>query len=155
MNRKKDWLVALGLSLAMIGVANAERGALLELDGLKGETGKNQQKPKDVAPKPAEPQKGLLLPAVQKASDIKPDTPPPAQRSKPNVAAGDLNCDGRPDAGLKKGLMTARKQGEKPLENTARPQNGANSRTVKLKVRKAGEGQARNGGALNQIRTNE
>jgi FG-GAP repeat len=134
LNRKKDWFVALALSVTMVGVASAH-GGYIELDGVKGEVEKKRpkgekgaEKPKDIATKPEKP-RGLLLPAVQKASDMTPDTLPPSPRkSRPNVAAGDVNGDGRADV--------------------ATPRQPA--------ARNAGQGR-RSGsrGVLNQIRTNE
>jgi hypothetical protein len=180
MDRKKDWLVALALSVTMVGVAHASGGALLEIDGIKGEAEKRRpksekgaEKPKDIAPRPNKPQglllpavqksgsaphnappaptsqqessdvetkpkkqRGLLLPAVQKASDSTPDAPPPSPRSKPRVAAGDVNGDGRADV--------VGGAGSKPQSNRGR---------AVLTTRKAGEGQRR--GKSGQIRTNE
>lgn len=142
---KKDWLIAAALAFGMVGVAHGQGGALLELDGVKGETEKKRpksekgaEKPKEIAPKPDEPQKGLLLPAVQKASDIKPDTPPPSPRSKPRVAAGDVNGDGRADVVGRPGAQ----------------QQSNRSRAV-LTTRKAGEGQGNRGRVSGQVRTNQ
>ena len=154
MNRKKDWLVAAALSFGMIGAAHS--AIYMKYEGIKGEAAApNSQAPKDVAPQPDEPQKGLLLPAVQKASDVTPDTPPPAPRSKPRVAAGDINGDGRADAHIRQGTITVRKAGEKPLENNMQPARGKHFKDAKLTPRKAGAGQRRSRGATNQIRTNE
>lgn len=151
MNRKKDWLVAVALSFGMIGAAHS--AIYMKYEGIKGDAAASTgEAPKDIAPKPAEPQKGLLLPAVQKASDISPDVPPPAPRSKPQVAAGDINGYGRADAHIRQGTMTVRKAGEKPLENSSEAPHGKHFRDAKLTPRKAGEGQRRTGG---QIRTNQ
>lgn len=144
MNRKVDWLVALALSVTMVGVASAENNALFEIDGIKGEAEKKRpksqkgaEKPKDIASKPDKPQ-ALLLPAVQKASDIRPDSAPPAPRSKPRVAAGDVNGDGRADV--------VGRPGAEQQSNRAR---------AVLTTRKAGEGQGSRGRASGQVRTNQ
>lgn len=151
MNRKKDWLIAAALSFGMIGAAHS--AIYMKYDGVKGEAAApGGDAPKDVAPKPDEPQKGLLLPAVQKASDITPDTPPPAPRSKPRVAAGDINGDGRTDAHIRQGTITVRKAGEKPLENSEQAPRGKHFKEAKLTPRKTGEGQK---SRVGQIRTNQ
>ena len=142
MKRKKDWLVAVTLSFGMIGAAHS--AIYMKYEGIKGE-----------AAEPDEPQKGLLLPAVQKASDVTPDTPPPAPRSKPRVAAGDINGDGHADTHIRRGTMTVRKAGDKPLESNMQPARGKHFKDAKLTPRKSGEGQARNRRTTNQIRTNE
>ncbi|RDV07509.1 hypothetical protein DXH95_09280 [Sphingorhabdus pulchriflava] len=135
----------------MIGAAHS--AIYMKYEGVKGEAAApGAEAPKDVAPKPDEPQKGLLLPAVQKASDIAPETPPPAPRSKPRVAVGDVNGDGRADAPIRQGTMTVRKAGEKPLENSGQAPRGNHFKEAKLTPRKAGEGQK---SRVGQIRTNQ
>ena len=154
MKRKKDWLVAVTLSFGMIGAAHS--AIYMKYEGIKGEAAEpSAATPTDVTPQPDEPQKGLLLPAVQKASDVTPDTPPPAPRSKPRVAAGDINGDGHADAHIRRGTMTVRKAGDKPLESNMQPSRGKHFKDAKLTPRKSGEGQARNRRPTNQIRTNE
>ncbi|HMT40926.1 MAG TPA: hypothetical protein PKC48_09640 [Sphingorhabdus sp.] len=154
MNRKKDWLIAAALSFGMIGAAHS--AIYMKYEGVKGEAAApGSDAPKEVAPKPDEPQKGLLLPAVQKASDIAPDTPPPAPRSKPRVAVGDVNGDGRANAPIRHGTMTVRKAGERPLENSGQAARGKHFKDAKLTSRKAGEGQSNRSGRVGQIRTNQ
>ena len=151
MSRKKDWLVAAALSFGMIGAAHS--AIYIKYDGVKGEAAApSGEAPKDIAPKPAEPQKGLLLPAVQKASEVAPDVPPPTPRSKPQVAVGDINGDGRTDAHIRQGTMTVRKAGDRPTENNGQAPRGKHFKDAKLTPRKAGERQSRTGG---QIRTNQ
>lgn len=132
MKRKKDWFVAIAMSFGMVGAAHS--AGYLKLGDIKGEAAPQSPAASgDVAPKPAEPQKGLLLPAVQKASDVTPDTPPPAPRSKPRVATGDINGDGQ-DAAIKRATMTVRKAGDKPVEHGARAQDSARGQHFKRAV---------------------
>jgi hypothetical protein len=121
MNRKKDWFVAAALSLgvtATMGMVGAAQGAVyMKYDGVKGETTtQSQAAPSDVKAKPEKPQRALLLPAVQKAADMPQQSPPPKPRSGGvNIAAGDLNGDGRDD-----------KVGAKPEKSKKRNQSALN-----------------------------
>jgi hypothetical protein len=167
MRKTLNFIYVIGMAAGGAALAGgAFAGPFIKIDGVKGETTEQQAEPETAsnkkAPKP-KPQKGLLLPAIQKARDVAPSgggggggstpppppPPPPPPKGKPQTAVGDINGDGL-DNPAPRAIITPRKTGDDKMN----PQSQAPKRGT-LSTRKAGEGQGQRSRRVGQIRTNE
>lgn len=155
MRKTLNFIYVIGMAAGGAALAGgAFAGPFIKIDGVKGETTEQQAEPETAsdkeAPKP-KPQKGLLLPAIQKARDVAPPPPPPPPppKGKPQTAVGDINGDGL-DNPAPRAIITPRKTGDDKMN----PQSQAPKRGT-LSTRKAGEGQGQRSRRVGQIRTNE
>jgi hypothetical protein len=127
MRKTLNFVYVLGMAAGgAVLSAGAAAGPFIKYDGVKGEAAGQQGKPgtaDDKADPDAGPQKGLLLPAVQKVRDVsRPPPPPPSSpKGKPQTAVGDINGDGL-DGHIPQGIITPRKSGDDKMNSrTQRP----------------------------------